>query len=128
MRLALHGKRFVDELETTVWGIVRTMVSALCLSGHESVIVDATNYSALRRLEWVEWAMKWVKGWGVPVDFAMVIFDTPYSVCSARAAAAGDAEIAPVIERMSTGWEDPRFDRVPWEIQWEKPEEAAHAH
>lgn len=52
IRLAMHGKPFIGSMEPYVWAIARTMVSSLFIAGHDEVILDATNITAERRLQW----------------------------------------------------------------------------
>lgn len=102
IRLALHGQPFVAEAEPFVWAIAKTMVRALFLAGHETVILDATNTTQRRRDEWrsSEW------------DLAPVLFDTPVAVCIKRAQASGRADLVPVIERMAAAFERPEAPEV----------------
>lgn len=95
LRLALHGQRFYAPAEPLVWAAARLMVRALFLAGHKTVILDATNTTRQRRDEWLsdEWATYYK-----PVP-------TPADACRARAEAAGDAEIIPVIDRMAAAYE-----------------------
>jgi predicted kinase len=98
VRLALHGQRFVASAEPFVWAIARTMVEALFLAGHDSVIVDATHGTRKRRDFWKATA-------AVPYKRAFLTIDTPRAVCLERAVKEGDTEIVPVIERMAAAWE-----------------------
>lgn len=67
VRLALHGKPYIREREQEVWSIVRVMVKALFLSGHDRVILDSTNITATNRAQWnnENWARFYVR---VPTD------------------------------------------------------------
>ncbi len=93
IRLALHGQRFVGLAEPWVWALAKTMVRALFLAGHQTVILDATNGTKKRRDEWM--SLEWATFWKV--------IDAPADVCKARAV--DDAEILPVIDRMAATWE-----------------------
>ena len=95
IRVALHGQRFAPQAEPFVWPIARLMVRALFYAGHEVVIVDATNATRKRRDEWQ--SAEWKR--------SFVTIETPKEVCLERAAAEGDTEIVPVIERMAATWE-----------------------
>jgi predicted kinase len=95
IRLALHGKRFIKESEPYVWAIATTMVKALFISGHDRVIVDATNTTKKRREFWINDSWKTVY-WHI---------DTPVAECMKRAEKANDTVIIPVIERMNAQFE-----------------------
>jgi predicted kinase len=95
IRQAIHGQRFIAEAESFVWATAKAMVRALFLAGHCGVIVDATNTTRKRRDEWK--APHWTTVFNV--------IDTPADVCRDRAAAAGDSEILPVIDRMAAQYE-----------------------
>src|SRR4051812_30122694 len=75
IRLALHGQRFVPEAEPYVWAIAQTMVMALFLAGHKTVILDATNTTKERRKMWV--SRNWMTKFRV--------FDTDENECIRRA-------------------------------------------
>lgn len=93
IRLAIHGQRFVGDAEPFVWATAKAMVRSLFLAGHQTVVLDATNTTKKRRVEWFDdrWA-----------TFFKVI-PTPKETCLERAA--GDAELVPVIERMASQFE-----------------------
>lgn len=58
IHLALHGQVFLPEAEPMVWTMARYMVESLFISGHDTVILDATNITAERRAQWK--SKKWV--------------------------------------------------------------------
>lgn len=91
IRVALHGRKFIPDAEPYVWAIAKTMVRALFLSGHDVVILDATNITEDRRKEWVS------KDWTTKFE----CMRTPVDVCIDRAKAAGDNVIVPIIESMA---------------------------
>jgi predicted kinase len=91
IRLAVHGQRFIAEAEPFVWAIAKAMVRSLFLAGHHTVILDATNNTRKRRLEWIS------KDW----ETVFKVVDTPDFVCIERARAEGDEYIVDVIKRMS---------------------------
>jgi predicted kinase len=96
IRLALHGQRFVTEAEPFVWAIAKTMVRALFLAGHDTVILDATNTTKKRRAEWMTTGEWWLK-------YQPIV--TSEGECLARATAAGDVEIIPIIQKMAATFE-----------------------
>jgi predicted kinase len=98
IRRALHGQRFYAAAEPFVWALAYTMVEALRLAGHADIVVDATNVSTKRRLEWAT---------RYPDAIDWVIIDTPPYVCIERAQAEGDMELIPVIRRMAGEWDVP---------------------
>ena len=89
IRLALHGQAFIKEAEPHVWAIAKTMVNALFLAGHDTVILDATNTTRKRRDEWVgDWEREFK------------VFDTPKVICMQRAMDSGRTDLLDVIGRM----------------------------
>ena len=74
IRLAMHGKPFIGSMEPYVWAVAKTMVKALFLSGHETVILDATNITVERREQWK--SRDWVRQYEE--------FDTTQEVCNRR--------------------------------------------
>lgn len=102
IRLALHGMRFVPSAEPFVWAIAKTMVRALFLAGHETIILDATNTTKKRRDEWLSEA--WVCQY--------LVIDTAEAVCLERAMAEHDAEIQPIIKKMAAYYEPPTFTEI----------------
>ena len=91
IRLALHGQPFASGAEPIVWATAELMVKALFLSGHENVILDATNTSAGRRLRWhsTDW------------DIEYVILPTDHLTCLRRAQATNQNYLIPVINNMN---------------------------
>lgn len=51
IRLAMHGHQFIKSAEPFVWATASTMVEALFLAGHPTVILDATNVTRATRLK-----------------------------------------------------------------------------
>ena len=98
IRLALHGHRFLQSAEPWVWAMAHLMVESLFRSGHEFVILDATNNTRRRRKEWIN-----SPTWKVRIQ----VIDTPSYKCIQRAKDEGDLDIIPVIERMSDQYEPP---------------------
>lgn len=94
IRLALHGQRFLKEMEGWVQDITVVMVKSLFLAGHKTVILDETNISQARRDSWLS------DDWDVQYNY----FTTPKEVCIERALKTNDYEIIPVIERMADQW------------------------
>lgn len=91
IRLSLHGQRFAVNAEPFVWAIAKVMVRSLFLSGHETVIVDATNTTRKRRDEWID------DGWTT----LFKVIETPSGECIRRARSVGDTDIIPIIEKMA---------------------------
>ncbi len=91
IRLALHGQPFIALAEGFVWAIAKVMVRALFISGHTTVILDATNTTRKRRDEWK--SKSWVRRYQV--------FDTGKDECIRRAEASDKPYLVPVIEKMS---------------------------
>jgi len=104
VRLAIYGQRFIAQAEPFVWATTKAMVRALFLTGHNVVILDATNTTHKRRIEWV--SLEWT------TYFKLI--DTPKEVCIERAQAEGDTEIVSVIERMAEQFEPLGDDYLLW--------------
>lgn len=95
IRLALHGQAWVAESEPVVWLIAEYMVRALFLAGHDTVVLDATNTTNLRRDAWK--SPRWIR--------MLHIVETSIETCMERAAASGFP--GEVIQRMHRNWEWP---------------------
>lgn len=97
IRLALHGQRHCPSAEMMVWAIAKTMVKALFLSGHETVILDATNIRKGWRDQWKSdnWTLK----------LHLQISDP--ATCKERAIATQQEDLIPVIDRMYLDLLDP---------------------
>ena len=92
IRLAIYDQPFIGKAEPYVWLVAHTMVEALFLAGHITVILDATNTTRKRRDEWK--SGKWI------CEF--MVFSTPKEVCLSRT---NDAGLIEAIERMAEGYE-----------------------
>jgi predicted kinase len=77
IRLALHGKDFVQEAEDMVHAIAVYMVKALFLAGHNTVVLDETNMNIETRALWK--SPQWKRRYQY--------FDTPPELCKMRAIA-----------------------------------------
>jgi predicted kinase len=95
IRLALYGERFIAQAERFVWATAHVMVDALFLSGHKTVILDATNTTRKRRDEWRD--AKWIT--------LCKPFDATVEECLRRADVIGDEYIKPTIVRMASQFE-----------------------
>ncbi len=102
IRLALHGRRYVQLAEPYVWAIAKTMVSALFLAGHKTVVLDATCSTRKRRDDWQ--GHKW--------STQFKVIQVHMDVCVQRAMDDDDSEIIPVIQRMFNQWERLADDEV----------------
>ena len=90
IRLALHGQRHCPSAEPIVWATARLMVDALFLSGHETVIVDATNVRKAWRDQWKS----------DKYEVVLHVNATGAAVCQERAIATNQPDLVPVIARM----------------------------
>lgn len=95
IRLALHGQPFIGLAEGFVWAIAKVMVRALFISGHTTVILDATNTTRKRRDDWK--SSSWVRKYQV--------FDTDKDECIRRAKAGDKLYLVSVIEQMAEDYE-----------------------
>ncbi len=104
IRLALHGQRFYGPAEPFVWATAKLMVRSLFQAGHQHVILDATNMTRKRRDEWQS------REWGLFFKH----IPTSAQVCMRRAEEEKDAEILPIIGRMSNEFEPLAADEQLW--------------
>lgn len=88
VRLAIHGHAYIPRAEPIVWGVTKTMVTALFEAGHEDVILDACNNTRRRRDEWK---------FG-PWEIVFEVVTTPPELCLQRAGE--DHDLRAVIQRM----------------------------
>lgn len=95
IRIALHGRPYIESAEPIVWATARLMVASLFLAGHDAVILDACNGTRKRRDEWK--SPDWHREFCTLYESA--------DVCKARATEAGRQDIIPVIERMACSFE-----------------------
>lgn len=97
IRLAIHGQDFLAQAEPLVWATAKTMVRALFLAGHSTVILDATNLTEARRDEWRsrDWELRYK------------VFPADADTCKARALTSGRPYLIPVIDRMVANGIDP---------------------
>jgi len=102
IRLAMHGQVYVQTAEPFVWATARTMVNALFISGHDTVIIDATHTRKHTRDSWKS------------EDYVTKIklIDTPAHVCIQRAIETGQEYLESVIERMVSEWEPLEEDEL----------------
>ena len=93
IRLALHGKPYIQEAEGFVWATAYLMAKALFLAGHTRVIIDATNNTIKRRKAWAD------KFKGTRI--ILKEFKTSKEECILRARKDHREDLIPVIERMA---------------------------
>jgi predicted kinase len=107
IRIAHHGKRYLQEAEPYVWLFAHTMVDALFRAGHLDVILDATNTTVKRRQVW------YPKPNGTYGRCLYKYIDTHHTICEQRALANNDNEILPVIWRMREQFESFTKEELP---------------
>ena len=101
VRLALTGQAFVRQAEGFVWATTKVMVRSLFLSGHDRIILDATNIKRRDRDSW-HWPNEFLR--------EIHVIPTPKEVCLERA---GDNEpLKEAIERMSLSAESVAPDEL----------------
>lgn len=103
VRLALHGKPFLQEAEPWVWVQVKTMIRALFIAGHYVVILDAANTTRKRRADWIN------PNWRL----VFKVFTVAKQTCIDRANATARPDLILVIERMYGQWERIERDEGP---------------
>lgn len=90
IRLALHGERFIEDIEPMVWCLAKYFVKSLFIAGHDTVILDATNLTKERRDFWES------KDWICHAK----CFNTPKLTCITRAINDHREDLIPIIEKM----------------------------
>ena len=95
LRLTMYNRPFWSPGEKLIWAHANVMVRALFEAGHETVVLDATNYSRAQRDQWrnVNWKTEF---WHVP---------TSKEICLQRAIDNGQDELLEIIEMMDTRFE-----------------------
>jgi predicted kinase len=106
-RRAVHGREFLADSESLVWGLVETAVHAAFLGGHETVILDAANSTRARRRRWTS------RHWRTRYK----VLDAPKATCLERARGGSDG-LRTAIVRMADEWEP----LGPDEPEYEEPE------
>lgn len=95
IRKAMHGQRYIKEAEPLIWATAKIMVNQLFLSGHDTVILDATNITAEHRSYWCSHQWKTI----------FRFFDVDELTCRARATEMHDFAILPIISEMASQFE-----------------------
>jgi predicted kinase len=103
IRLALHGRPYLEDAEPWVWAMTKTMVKALFMAGHYVVILDAANGTMKRRADWIN--PMWHR--------VFKIIPTDSATCIQRARATGRLDLIPIIDRMFEGWKMPGSEEGP---------------
>lgn len=78
IRLAKTGLRWFGPVEHEVWAVARTMVRALFLAGHNTVVLDSTCVTRKQR-------DFFLPSQDVPWDRYVKVIDTPIHTCIQRA-------------------------------------------
>ena len=105
LRWALTGRRWYGPAEPLVWSIARTMVRALFLAGHKTVVLDSTSCTRKQRDQFRSDEM-------VMWDCDYVQIDTSAEVCKERAELTYP-ELVPIIDYMVKNWEAIEDDEGP---------------
>jgi len=90
IRLALHGKPYLQEAEPMITVIEEYMVNALFLAGHGTIIVDATHTTEKHRDRWAK------LGYTVQLKHIR----TSSKECISRAIADNKLDLIPIIRTM----------------------------
>ena len=97
IRLVIHGTAWRRNIEPLIWATAHIMVESLFESGHTDVVLDATNHTIARRMEWED------SRWAVVCH----VVDTGPDACKERAINTNQEYLIPVIERMDRDYEPP---------------------
>jgi predicted kinase len=98
IRLAKTGKRWFGPIEHEVWATARTMVRALFLSGHKTVILDSTTGTRSQR-------DMFLPSPDVPWRRYLKVVPTTRGTCILRALSGPYPELVEVINYMADNWE-----------------------
>lgn len=99
IRLAKTGKRWWGPIEHEVWATARTMVRALFLAGHDTVILDSTAGTRKQR-------DFFLPSPDVPWDRYVKVIEESSAVCKERALDGPYPELVEVIFFMDENWEE----------------------
>lgn len=90
IRLALHGSPFLEKAEPLVWVFTHYMIDSLFISGHDKIILDATNITRERRDQFYD------------KDYFVThkVMKVPVDVCLERAREEAPI-LLPVIQKMA---------------------------
>ena len=84
IRLAIHGKQFINETELLVWTTAKYMIKSLFNAGHTTVIFDSTNITKQQRDDLV--SNNWYR--------TFALFNVPVEECISRAQENTDLQYA----------------------------------
>lgn len=79
VRLALHGKPYIQSAEKTVWAMVEVFLKSLIHAGHKTIIIDSCNTTESRRKAW-----KTSLSESSPYLYEVIELDTPEQECLSR--------------------------------------------
>lgn len=117
IRLAKTGMRWFGPIEHEVWATARTMVRALFLAGHKTVILDSTTGTRQQR-------DTFMPSPDVPWYRYLKVVPTTRGTCILRALSGPFPELTEVIDFMADAWEpvQPEEDFISdWAGNKEKP-------
>ena len=91
IRLALYNQAWIGSAESMIWTIAEYMVKSLFITGHKTVILDATNLTDKTRFRWLipEWTIRFK------------LFKASKKTCIQRAKKDSRLDLIPVIEMMA---------------------------
>lgn len=100
IRLAIHGKPFINETEPLVWTTAKYMIKSLFNAGHNTVIFDATSITKQRRDDLV--SNTWYR--------TFALFNVPVEECISRAL--GNTDLQQAIVKMFEQFEKVTEDEL----------------
>jgi len=108
IRLAIHGRPYIQTAEPLVWATAKYMVRSLFIAGHKTVVLDSTNTTRKRRDEWA--SKEWSR------DFEVVLTSLEDCLERAHKQYSDDEEsrngLIGAIKRMHEGWEHVSEDEL----------------
>jgi predicted kinase len=98
IRLAIHGKPYIQSAEPLVWAIAETFARAAWIGGAK-IVIDATNTTEKRRATWTALAND------LRATYGFISMNVPIETCLDRAERDGNTKLMEIIEKMSGQYE-----------------------
>lgn len=125
IRLAIHGQRFLQQAESLVWSFAWNMVRSLFLSGHDTIIFDATSLTERSRNEIrKQMDINYLLS-SFPISIQYKVFAVSKEICIERAEKTFP-DLIPVIERMDRQREPIKL-KEPFEKLFKEPFEKVYS-
>lgn len=104
IRLAIHGKPFIQEYEHAVTQAVELMIRSLVFAGHRAIILDECNINLKKSIGSILSIFDKIED--ISCDVIEILVDTSVEECIERAIECDQAYLVPVIQDMYENWSD----------------------